>query len=339
MNKKIKIVLVLFFFLSIFTYYHYYFYQDHTSVPQWRMEVSESGFSGVLSPEDIPVRESFGVGLFDRPQYFGGAVKTRVFRVNGTFEKYLFIANAINSSNEYLVFVLVDYIQVPFYADGKLNLTHMVRLGPMEYRFLKIRIENLSEGYHDVFIGVFLDPYNHNLSDKYRLSTDFSMMGGVRIQVISGRPLYKMPTFNKPPIVCKNVKNDTIGGLLVTKTPCSNIAWLRENVSGSIKYYINLGNRERNIQTFALVAMLNYKQVPINNDTFVYYGYLYRNQEISIPGELRIPEAETLGRIQEFIVLYFTEPFLPLQFPPDIRNINLEARAEPSIRIAILPNR
>jgi len=324
------LTIVIFLFFAAVFYEHYTPWNSNKN-GHWSMKVNKSGYSNVLT--NAPFPESFGVGLYESPEYGHGGTNSKVFKVNGTFEKYLFVANAINKSNEYLIFALVDYKQVPFYVDGKLNLTHLIKLKPMEYRFLKIKVENLSEGYHDLFVGVFLDPYNHNLSDMYRLSTDFSRMGGVRIQVISNRPIYKLPNFTHPPISCGK---DDMDGILVTKSPCEYKAWLRENFSENIKYYINIGNKHENLRTFALVAMLNYRQIPITNDTLVYYGYVYKNQDVAIPAELKMHESS--GEVQEFVVIHFPNPFLPLQFPPDVRNINLIIEPEPSIRIAILPD-
>ena len=319
------------FLVFVMISYGYYIHQGSSEGGQWSMQISKTGYRNVLTNDPFP--ESFGVGLYESPDRQHGGIRNRVFKVNGTFEKYLFIANAMNSSNEYLIFVLVDYKQVPFYVDRRLNLTHLIKLKPMEYKFLKIRVEGLNEGYHDLFIGVFLDPYNHNLSDMYRLSTDFSMMGGIRIQVISGKSVYRLPEFIHPSILCK--KKGVMDGILLTKSPCEYRAWLRANLSEDIKYYINIGNEHKNIQTFALIAMLDYKQVPLNNTTLIYYGYVYKNHVVAIPAELRM-HRNTHG-IHEFVVIYFPDPFLPLQFPPDIRNINLFTEPEPSIRVAILP--
>ena len=326
----IGLVVILLVLSSLFIFYEV---NTKEGLSFWRMNVHRGGYSDVTIPSDSPIQENFGVGLYEFPDYSTGGTPKRAFKINGTFEKYLLIANAINKSREYLVFVLVDYIQTPFYVNNSLNITHSIVLKPMEYKFLKIKITNISEGYHDVFIGVFLDPYNHNLSDRYRLSTDFSMMGGIRIQVISGRPIYTLPIFRDPPITCET--KGALDGILLTKTPCKYLAWLRENASDNIKYYINIGEQDKNIQTFALVAMLDYKQVPIRNDTIVYFGYTFRNQDIAIPANLEIKNKTQ--EIHEFIVLYFTDPFLPIEFPPDVRNINLELTSEPSIRVAILP--
>ena len=252
----------------------------------------------------------FGFGLYSKPSYPDGIFKKAVYRINGSFSGYIFLANA--KGNDYIVFVLLDYREIPFYLNGTLNITHHVVLGDMEYRFFNFEIPNISDGWHDVFVGVFPSPYSTEEQDPH-------LLYGFRLQLISGSPILELPSFEHPSVCTKN-NTGLDAYILLTKKPCDNTVWYKASLKAdsTLSYFAVVGNTQDNIQTFALVQLLDYKQVPTGNRT-VYFGYLYRNEIVSIPLSINVPK----NGIHRLVLLYFAYPYEPLDYPSGVANVNL----------------
>jgi hypothetical protein len=259
---------------------------------------------------------------------------TQFLKENESFKGYLEVENAMYTSNQYLLFILVDYLMVPFYVEGQKGLTHLVNLNPMEDSFYSFKLNHLPAGTHDIVVGAFLNPYKHSLDTDFRLDTDFAMMGRIRLNVIVGSGSYPFPELRSPDIFCN--KSDTLEGLMLTKEPCSPKGWFTENVTRGQKlhYYINIGNFEENQRAFGVIQFLDYKQIPLeyNSSEYVYYGLLKEGNKTSIPASVIVPDNPG---VHELLVVWFTEPFENVEVSLGILNADIEERIEPSIRIGL----
>ncbi|MDQ1252240.1 MAG: hypothetical protein QG646_1358 [Euryarchaeota archaeon] len=329
---KNKIILPLFFFLLMMIAFQF-FPNSHASDRTMNLFGNKTVKS--MENDENKVSEGFGFGVYHNQVPLVGMNITQHLKVNENFEGYLNIANEIKKGNQYLLFALLDYKQIPFYINGSKNETHLVSLGPMEGHFYPFKIDGLSPGSHDLLIGVFLNPYNHSLNSRYRYDTDFSMMGSKRLNVIVGNGSTSMPEFKKPKTFYQS--SNFLEGLLVNKEPFSAKSWLVEDVkkNETLEYYINIGNSSRkNQRTFAIVQFLDYKQIPImqNTSDYVYFGRINKSEEGAIPASLIVPDK---NGVHELIVVWVSDPYENLEISPGKLNTNLEGRVEPSIRIGL----
>lgn len=332
--KNKKIIQLLFFFLLIVIGY-YFFILIYTIEPVYTIDFFKNATIKSVEYNENKVSESFGFGIYHSYNPLVGMNLTQFLKENESFEGYIRITNAMNKENKYLLFALVDYKAVSFYVNGTKNQTHLVNLSPMEDNFYYFNINNLSPGYHNLFLGAFLNPYGHSLDMNYRLGTDFIFMGSKRLNIVVENGSTPMPAFRRFEIFCAS--SYVLEGLLVNKESCSSKAWITENVTKKekLEYFINIGNNDkRNQRTFAVIQFLNYTQIPIRHNTseYVYFGYLNKGQKGSFPASLIAPNSTG---INELIVVWISDPYENLEISPSIRNTNLEGRAEPSIRVGL----
>ncbi|VVB91165.1 Uncharacterised protein [uncultured archaeon] len=330
-NKKVLLLFFLFFIGII----GYNFFQSIYTKPIYTIEFFKNDTIKSVEYSENQVSESFGFGVYRNYNPPVGMNLTQLLKENESFEGYIRITNAIKRENSYLVFALVDYRMVPIFINGTKNQTHLINLDPMEDRFYSFKIDNLSNGYHDLILGVFLNPYEHSLDKKYRLDTDFSLMGSTRLNIVVENGSIPEPEFRKPEIFCES--SYVLEGLLVSKEPCSSKAWPTENVTRkeALDYFINIGNSEqRNQRTFAVIQFLDYTQIPLihNTSEYVYFGYLDKGKKGSISASTIIPD--NTG-IHELIVIWISDPYKRVEISPGIRNKNIEGRIEPSIRVGL----
>jgi hypothetical protein len=327
-------IFFIFFILIVGFVVYYLFFRNPSSNDSWSTIFFPNESVKSVDYDAASVSESYGFGVYQSYAPEVGMNVTRFLQENESLEGYARITNAMYTDNQYLLFMLVDYRTVPFYVEGNKGLTHLLALKPMEDNFYSFKLDNLSKGYHDVILGVFLNPYEHSLGTNYRMSTDFALMGRIRLNVIVSNSYYPLPEFNTPRISCE--KNYALEGLLVTTDSCSHMGWFSENVSKEQKlnYFINLGNNNDDQRTFALIQFLDYQQIPLhdNSSDYVYYGYLSNGGKASIPASLIAPNATG---VHELIAVWVSDPYNNLEISPGVINDRIEGRIEPSIRVGL----
>ncbi len=325
------ILFSFFFFLLILTGLHYFL----VDTSDWNAVFSDKQTIESIGYDENSVTESFGLSIFSNTKPLSAMNLTQYLQENESLEGSLQITNAINQKNEYLIMALVDYKLVPFSVNGSKNNTHIVTLDSMETQLYPFEIENLTAGFHDILILTFLNPNQHSLNREYRISTDFALMGRIRLNALvenNTKPVIEYQHLRK---LCN--ASYPLEGILVNQQPCSPKMWLAENVTAGDKldYFINIGNNRRQEQrTFAIIQFLDYEQIPLDleKNDFVYLGKLNNGEKVSIPASLIVPKEKG---VHELIVVWILDPYADVEKSPGVRNKEIEKREEPSIRIGL----
>ncbi len=105
----------------------------------------------------------------------------------------------------------------------------------------------------------------------------------------------------------------------------------------TVPYFANLGNKGNAAYAFALLAFLDFRQVPLDGrDQWVAYGTVPAHGQGVAPGRLIAPAAP--GAL-EFLLLLVRNPYTALEVPPDGPDrqfVRIPHEVEPSIRTAIV---
>jgi hypothetical protein len=274
--------------------------------------------------------DGFGTGYFATPNGSIPLYPTQYIQ-NGTFKGYFEVMNGFPQRYQFLVMALVNYKVVPFYYNGTINSTHVVELDPKSTDTYAFNITDIPDGLNDVYFLVFLDPFNNSSSDDYRLTTEH-LMTDVRFNVIQGEA--NKPNINLSNFTKQSESSNSIGDILVNKNYFNSTFWLYQNVTknDTINYNINTQNDENKSRTFAVIQLLDYNQIPINNNNseYVYYGSLNKSEAGSINASLIVPNSSGLHQLA---VIIFTHPYENLEISPG--NYDYSAIAESSIRIGL----
>jgi len=257
-NMKKHFLFLFFIFIIIVIAY----FLNSNSV-QYEMGMENNTPKGVRYDEKT-VGENFGVGIYNSPNLNDGMQLSQFLNPQSNFSGWLRITNAMYGSNEYMVFALLDYKQQNFLFNNQTAKLHLVNLSRFEDNFYYLQINNISEGFHDLVIIVVLNPNEHSLSEEYRYSTDMAKMGDKRLNLFVGgvNNIQIKDTFDSIPCPSSYVLN----GLLVNKKACSANAWFSEKIreEEGINYFINVGNDDEVLRSFALMTFLDYEQIPLN---------------------------------------------------------------------------
>jgi len=313
--------------------------------PLWSMSANTSGNSTVYSTtyDKNKVSESFGVTILTGPTKQDETSQTALRRIGAgkPFEGYLWVSNQMAQENDFLVFGLLDYQQIPFeFNNSGRGIHHTIHMAPFEESAYPFSIPPMTEGSHDFEIFLVMKPDMHSLNDSFRFSTDQALLGSRRVNIIVGNAQSffapSLKEYDGPAISCGSdyVLND---GLLVTTKPCDTKALLSANVipDSLFDYSINIGADNNYPVSVAVVPLLDFYQVPLaknTNDRTAFFT-LNAGEKLSIPANVVIPKD---AGVHELMVLWIPLPYHSID--DDARNVAQHHQwpwSEPSIRVGL----
>lgn len=337
MEHKKEIVLVL--SLIVISSVAILLFYDNEIIPQWKMEYNESGRITEITEYDInKVGESFGIGLYESPirTKESGMGYSKFLNLGEEFKGYVFLSNQMYDGNDFLISCLLDYKQVPFKFDEEdKQVLHTIHLEPFEERFYSFNLGEIEKGGYDFEIVAIMKPYEHSLNKTFRFSTDFSYLGSVRKNLFVGTSNLPVINYTNISAISCSSEYPLNNGILITKEPCSAKAWLTEEVKPDerLNYTINVAADREYPVSFAIMVLLDYRQVPINvnESNSVIFGKLEAGRKVSIPASIIVPDKKG---VHELMVVWITDPNERLETSHGVR-AHIRAGAEPSIRVGL----
>jgi hypothetical protein len=248
---------------------------------------------------------------------------------NGTFTGHMHVGG----SSDTMLILLQDYNVTAFHYNGSVNATHMIArnvyfnesnyVTPIDSAVYDdtFAISGIPEGFHDIeFVG-FVDPFNYTGNDA--LFDGPFTSGGVRFNVIVNNSTKVIPPYTDSASSNDMLysQNYTYAGPSLSKEPFSNKSWPRENadIGSVVDYYVSLRNvmfnNNMTSYSFAIVPLLDYKQIPIragSPDT-VYYGHVDKNTCAAVHLSLIAPNEPGLHKL---VVIVITDPYQDLEVAP-----------------------
>jgi hypothetical protein len=233
---------------------------------------------------------------------------------NGTFKGNL----TIEADSRTMLIGLLDYHVIPIYYNNSVNLTHLI--DPSSYDQENktydagFSVTNISRGFHDVMLVAFMDPYN-NTNAKWGYDGPIRS-SSMLFTVLSDNSTKAMPAFNNDSV--SDGTQYTTGyyfdGALITDTPFNDTTWFEKNVNDNqaIGYYLNIGNPIHNAnnttRNFAVVQLMDYAQIPINDgsSSYVYYGSLKSGESAALHMSFNAPDATGSHKL---VVIVIEEPY------------------------------
>jgi hypothetical protein len=315
------------------------------NIPQYTIQFNESDNRLEITPiyDSSKARDSFGVGLYTAPIHSPehSMHYSRFLNSNETFNGYLFVSNQMYDENDFLIFCMMDYKQVPFtFESEKSQMYHIIHLNPLKEQFYHFELNKIEKGVHDFEIFLAMKPYEHSLNRSYRLSTDFSYLGSRRVNIFVDdlkSPVINYTDFDyrsSSPCGSDYPVND---GLMLTRDPCSSDAWLTVNVTPGehLNYWINIAADNEYPVSFGLIALMDYQQIPlqVNMPNTVIFGKLDAGEKISLPASIVVPNEDG---IHELMAIWIPAPYTQLETSSgNATQIGQWITSEPSVRVGL----
>lgn len=243
-------------------------------------------------------------------------------------------------AQSFLLTCLLDYQQVPCSFGGQPVLTKRISLGANELRDIPFATPTLSQGWHDFTLLVIPDPDDQNLDTRYRLGTD--TVYAARTVLLDGGLSWSPPRIAYPDIsqAAPN-RSLPLDGIFIDDEahPPQLQAWTVQHVTAgvAVPYDVHLGNKSSAAYTFALLALLDYHQVPLSSQgQRAVFGTLAAGGQGLISGLTTAPMA---AGVHELMVLWVENPYHALEYPsdgPQRQATRLPVRIESSLRVAIV---
>jgi hypothetical protein len=292
-------------------------------------------------PESKTQYEGQGVAYGIQETREGKYWRTYRMPEHSSFRGLFYLLNQ-RPAEDYLLTCLVDYHQVPCTFDGQQLLLYRVSIEGFGERTLPFATPPLAPGLHDLAVLAFAKPDVHDLSSEYRLSTDFSYLYTPRAVLLAGDEPWQPPSVEYTITGTRPTSaTSPLEGLVINREEqeLEIRAWFTQEVrSGeTLEYFVHLGNDTGPSHTRAVMAFLDYKQVPLDGaDQWVAYVSLPTGTRAILPGRLVAPRE--VG-VHELVVVFAYDPFHMLEEPPlgsDRDLTRFSDHVESSIRIAIV---
>ncbi|MCL6448393.1 MAG: hypothetical protein K6U04_09630 [Armatimonadetes bacterium] len=289
---------------------------------------SKTEIKRVEMPMARPGANGVSFGLYDTN---GNIETTKVFNIKKgeEFSKIISISNYINNTRKYLIIALVDCIQVPFRVNDKEYINYTFSMNANEVTEIPVCIDSLKPGFHDIIFLIFKSPEITMESQDLALANSLAQIYPIRFNIIveSGEP-FKPKLTEIEPIKVFNEAN--IHGAFLTNTSERMKVWYVEKTENKeIPYYIHIGNQETESHYFAIITLLDWKQVPINKNGKVLFLELKPNEKRVYKGLLHLPENLEKGKKLNLTLVSISEPFSLQEKHTDL--------VEQSLRTTITP--
>ena len=210
----------------------------------------------------------------------------------------------------YALVALVDYVQVPVVISATYQLAHTVRVEPNSRAKIDfaLTIPN-QKGKHKLALLVFQAPDAHHQNDRFRFLTDVCFYQVLNV-VIGDDESLPTVVYQQAPNTEPSTSQVEFSGILINRDTHDNrTAWLTETVHSQqvLTYYIHLGNDGSARVPYALVAFLDWQQIPIKGyEEKAFFGLIERDGRLTLPTEVQIPST---GAIHELQVIYVIDPY------------------------------
>ena len=204
---------------------------------------------------------------------------------------------------------LVDYIQVPCNDGGA--TTFQLDTGK-EAKF-SVELPNLSVGLHDLILLTFFNPDEHSTETRFRQNSRF-MYHFYRTTIYVGekanQPSVRYTQFvEDDPLAQKGINIFTASKSRL-EDPWQTPWHVEDALTGQhISYFVRWNNTQPTINTFALIAFLNFEQVPLQSADPVLYGRFEPHKQANIAAQFQVPKEPGQA---EFLVLLVENPYLAL---------------------------
>ncbi|MGN1400981.1 MAG: hypothetical protein ACI4XL_05710 [Bacillus sp. (in: firmicutes)] len=303
MRKKIMLAVALLFVISVASNY----YIQNNSEPV--------DIDGRLAPGT----NNIGIGMYDEKEDI--IPEGTKLEVSGdSFKSKVSISHFIEMEREYKLLIFNDFKQASFDVEGRSADSYDVTIQPNQTADVEVT-NNISEDTKEVDYLVIKDP-NH-LIEKLEIENMNNLQQVLPLKFSTRNPVQEPVESLSPESV---VPNDLLDGVFLSKEK-NNLTIVPQANSGE-EVYLSVGNLYEDPAWFALVALLDWKQIPFNDNQLVHFVKVN-------PGERNIYWF-TLPNVEQkknFQVLGFLKPYNVSE--DDYRSHLVEG----SVRTVILPDK
>lgn len=262
----------------------------------------------ILENHPYVSREGCGIGcgLFD---INGNVEKNLVFNIDdNNFKKIITFFHMIDSVEDYKIILFDNFKQRDFRINGKIVSSYNYKANKNKIILLPIEIDTLEKGFHDAFFVIVKDPLNKikDLSDKPPYTEEYfervvaNDLMFIRFNILvdsNESPIINFDKFDRP-------TKSMVGGIFLNKEKDKMDFWLSENVDVSEKmnFNIHVSNHSIQRQKFAVLTLLEWKQVDFYNNKNVVFGNLNEEEKLFIPSKIEIPEKKDVYCLVSILV-------------------------------------
>jgi hypothetical protein len=266
----------------------------------------EVAFIGDITEFDyVPQGSGTGYGLVSDDRK--SVIDERNFRVrkNDKLKLNVMFSNGSMKETEFLIIPMVNYSLSEMKIREKKRKNIRVKLKSNQLATIPVSLSSFKDGINDVIFLIVINPDTTEISDAYRMKTEFNHVLGIRLSVVVGEPnMHEIDYTNN-----EYRDNTVLTGLFLSKDNTELRQWYKENIGGrnNISFVANVGNFEEQNYTYALVSMNNWEQVSTLDNEYVVFGKIPPNKMVQINWSIKL--ADDARKVSNFTTILIPQPF------------------------------
>lgn len=213
--------------------------------------------------------------------------------------------------HDFTILCIVDYAQVPCERAGQ-EKAFRFHLAPRTETRLGLELA-LKPGVHDVLFLTFYDPANHSTEQSFRQESRF-LFSFYRVQVVVGAGTARALLPIAQNFSTKAEFQPGAGLFTISRAKFSDPSqapWHEETIQAGapLDFFAAYSNPETVKNTVALMAFLDFDQVPWDSERLTYAAAVEAGARADVPAKISAPNA--IGE-HELVVVAVDNPFLNL---------------------------
>lgn len=197
------------------------------------------------------------------------------------------IENCSAHTVELCTILFIDYRQVAFEWNGSAAITHLFCLGQDQRETYFMRTPSLKEGYHEFMLVFFSHPFFHSTNPRWRALSGKAMWYW-RANLYVGDavlPSNDFPEYGE--YTCPGCPRVPVS---VSPSPTTGRTWQwseqKVEANACIYYFVSVSNDGEEEEVFALIYLLDYRQIPasLDGNELVTLGILPGSRQANITG-------------------------------------------------------
>ncbi|CAN7586695.1 hypothetical protein LJR015_001282 [Peribacillus frigoritolerans] len=247
--------------------------------------------------------EGYTLGLYNESDF----EYERTFKLNyeNTFTKSVVLGNKTPDHGNFKLLLFNHDKQIDFKVNGDLYTKgYNFDIKADSYKEIKVTLEDLDNGHHSITYLLIKDP--NKVPSTYEESVSISEVYEIRVNLLKN--IDNIPDARPKKVVSQISENRRVHGVIVSESKIPYKILYNNNKNQEMTATLYYGNSEEKPVDFYLVGLLDFEQIPLNKDNYI-YDSLEANEEKSL--EIKIDKSKLTNK-KSFQVLMITSPFQPL---------------------------
>lgn len=207
--------------------------------------------------------EVYTLGLYDDKEF----EYERTFNIEDNFQKSVILGNKTSTESSFVLLIFNHGEQINFEIDNSVTDHYIFDVGPGEHKEMEVSLSDLNDGFHSITYILLNSP--EVIPEDYPTSIGLSDLFSIRVNLFKN--IDNIPE-KRPELSAESIQSEErkIHGTLLSNGDKDYEVLFEHEMGENNPITLFYGNSNSESIDFYLVSLLNFQQVPIGDDKYIY---------------------------------------------------------------------